>query len=154
MDLILKIVLHYLPLLFLAYILYMVFIHNVRKKKYTRIENKRLQKVVITKLTCAFTLYERLTGLLNHHSLPIDEALLIEPAHRIHTKGMHFPIDVIFIDKVNKVIALIENIAPEENTCIFPKKQYAHKGTRKVLELASRGAKLYDFRVGDELVFK
>ncbi len=131
----------------------MIFIHNVRRKKYTTIENKRLGQVVITKLTCAFTLYERLTGLLNHSSLPIDEALLIEPAHRIHTKGMHFPIDVIFIDKTNKVIGIIENIAPEENIRIFPKKQYSYKGTRKVLELASLGAKLYDFRVGDELVF-
>ena len=145
---------HYFPVLVFTYIFYILFIQNIRKKKYTKVENKRLEKIVISKLACAFSLSERLTGLLNHYNLPTDEALLIQPACRVHTKGMKFPIDIICIDTLNIVIGILENVPPEENTRIFPKKQYSVKGTKKVLELASGGAKMYDFRRGDELVFK
>ncbi len=41
-----------------------------------------------------------------------QEALVIKPANSIHTFFMRFAIDVMFVDKENKIIGLRENLKP------------------------------------------
>jgi uncharacterized membrane protein (UPF0127 family) len=54
----------------------------------------------------------RMVGLLAHESLPTNEALIFEGCSSIHTFGMRFPIDVIFIDRQWHVVALRECLKP------------------------------------------
>lgn len=52
----------------------------------------------------ADTSEKRRTGLLKHTSLPQGEGLWIVPCEGIHTIGMKFPIDVVFLDKKKRVV--------------------------------------------------
>ena len=45
---------------------------------------------------------QRARGLLGRAPLAADEALLIRPCSSIHTFGMRFAIDVVFIDALPK----------------------------------------------------
>src|SRR5260370_40185096 len=54
--------------------------------------------------TSAGTSDERCTGLLCHKSLEPGEGLWIAPCEAVHTIGMKFPIDVLFLDKKRKVL--------------------------------------------------
>ncbi|HEX8926196.1 MAG TPA: DUF192 domain-containing protein [Terriglobales bacterium] len=51
-------------------------------------------------------------GLLGRRSLDAGQGMLIVPTQAVHTIGMAFPIDLVFIDKHNKVIATREDIPP------------------------------------------
>ena len=60
----------------------------------------------------AETILERLRGLLGRSSLPEGEAMLLEPCRAIHTVGMRFPIDVLFLDGGGRVVRAAERIRP------------------------------------------
>ena len=64
----------------------------------------------------------RLRGLLGRMRLRSDEGLWVVPCQGIHTIGLLFPIDVIYLDENRRVIHLIEHlgpfrIAPIRQTC-------------------------------------
>lgn len=55
---------------------------------------------------------DRFRGLMGKNSLEENEALCISPCNSIHMFFMKFPIDVIFLDKNERIIHLIENMKP------------------------------------------
>mgnify|MGYP000858221393 FL=1 len=55
---------------------------------------------------------QRARGLLGRASIAADEALLIQPCAAIHTFGMRFAIDVVFIDPQGKVLSVCEALGP------------------------------------------
>jgi uncharacterized membrane protein (UPF0127 family) len=44
--------------------------------------------------------------------LPAGEGLLIKPCRSVHTHFMRFPIDVLFLDRENRVVHVIPAMAP------------------------------------------
>jgi len=81
-----------------------------------------------TKIRRADTFLTRLIGLLKRRSLRPEEALWLVPGKAVHTVGMKFPIDVIFIDKHKKVVGLVPSMAPNRATRVY-------LGAHSVLEL-------------------
>ncbi|MBK5211415.1 MAG: DUF192 domain-containing protein [Coriobacteriia bacterium] len=79
----------------------------------------------------ATTFISRLKGLLGMKEFPLGvDALLLSPCNAIHTVGMGFAIDLVFLDSHNKVIRVVKNI--------FPGKLYVSEpGARSVLEMAA-----------------
>ena len=65
-----------------------------------------------TRATAARTLGERLTGLLGRARLPEGEALIFPACRSIHTIGMRFAIDVLFVDRDWRVVALKSQVRP------------------------------------------
>ena len=65
-----------------------------------------------TRATAARTLGERFTGLLGRARLPEGEALIFPGCSSIHTVGMRFSIDVIFVDRAWRVVALRSGVRP------------------------------------------
>jgi uncharacterized membrane protein (UPF0127 family) len=63
-----------------------------------------------TELACAAdvadTSSKRRTGLLKHTTLPKGEGLWIAPCEGVHTFGMKFPIDVLYLSKKRKVLKI------------------------------------------------
>jgi len=59
----------------------------------------------------ADTSSKRRTGLLKHESLPEGEGLWIAPCEGVHTFGMKFPIDVIFLTKKRVVLKMRKQMA-------------------------------------------
>jgi len=71
---------------------------------------------LVHELTVAATVFSRAMGLLGRTSLPQGEGLLIRPCNGIHSFFMKFPIDVIFLDGDNRVIATLEDLQPQRVT--------------------------------------
>ena len=67
---------------------------------------ERTQIPLATRAAVARTLCERLKGLLGRERLPEGEALIFPGCSSIHTIGMRFPIDAIFVDRDWRVVAL------------------------------------------------
>ncbi len=72
-------------------------------------------------------------GLLARPTLRPDEALWLEPCGGIHTWGMRYPIDVVFLDGKRRVLRIVNNLPPWRLA-------FAPKGTRGVLELRAGAA--------------
>lgn len=60
----------------------------------------------------ADTPLSRLRGLLGKVRLRSDEALWVVPSRGIHTIGMMFAIDLIYLDSHMRVVDLVENLRP------------------------------------------
>lgn len=60
----------------------------------------------------ADTVISRLVGLLNRTAIGPREGLVITHCRSIHMLFMRFAIDVIFVDKRNCVVGLVEDIRP------------------------------------------
>lgn len=58
-------------------------------------------------------------GLLGRNSLDDGEGLLIRPCKGIHTFGMRFPIDAVFLNRDKRVVAAICNIMPNRMTRMY-----------------------------------
>lgn len=62
------------------------------------------------KLVIADTFLKRMIGLLGKKSLPVGEAWLFYNCRAVHTLGMRFKIDIIFLDKQGNVLEQRKNV--------------------------------------------
>jgi uncharacterized protein len=69
-----------------------------------RLVNRSRSLVLATRVQTAFDSRTRRTGLLKHDSLPHDTVLAIAPSNAIHTFGMRFPIDVLYVRRDGTVV--------------------------------------------------
>jgi uncharacterized membrane protein (UPF0127 family) len=97
-----------------------------------------------TKVRKADNFITRLVGLLKRRHLGPEEALWLMPSKGIHTIGMKFPIDVLFLDKNCVILAIVSGMMP-----------YRISGVQlrafSVLELPSGTIKKSQTEVGDKL---
>ena len=77
-----------------------------------KIVNISKDTILADKAEMADTFFKRLIGLLNRKSLNKGEALILSPANSIHSFFMRFNIDVLFLDKSNKVVASLPSFKP------------------------------------------
>ena len=103
-----------------------------------RIEDGSL---ILEKTHHAKRFLQRLLGLLGRVGLSPDEGMLFEPGGSIHTFGMKFPIDVLFLDKDGAILGKNKDVLPNR-FCIAPSK------TRFVLEMASNTIQAHDLEIG------
>jgi uncharacterized membrane protein (UPF0127 family) len=87
----------------------------------------------------------RLRGLLGKMRLRSDEALWVVPSRGIHTIGLMFSIDVIYLDANLRVIDLVECLAPWRISPI------RLRGA-SVLQLPARSITESGTKVGDQLL--
>lgn len=83
--------------------------------------NESKQAIILEKLTIADSFFKRLIGLLGKKEISADEGIFINPCKSIHTFFMKFPIDVVFLDKSQKVIFIQECIQPNKVTPFIKK---------------------------------
>ncbi|MEZ5352049.1 MAG: DUF192 domain-containing protein [Bryobacteraceae bacterium] len=88
---------------------------------------------------------KRRTGLLRHQSLPEGEALWIVPCEGVHTFGMNFAIDVVYLSKKKVVLKLRPNMVRRRMSFCLR----AHS----VLELPAGMIAKTQTAVGDQLEF-
>jgi uncharacterized membrane protein (UPF0127 family) len=111
-----------------------------------RIRNATRNTVLATAVLVAETSRQRRTGLLRHKSLPPGEGLLIGPCEAVHTFGMKFAIDVLFLDRKHKVL----KVRPEMGRGKISVCLRAHS----VLELPAGTAAATGTLPGDQLEFE
>jgi len=106
--------------------------------------NLRTHKELATNVKVADNLFTRMKGLLGKKVLPKGEALWIKPCFSVHTFFMKFPIDVLYLDKRNQVIASVSNLSPNRMTRLYPQ-------SFSVLELPPGTIAATNTEVGDEI---
>ena len=94
----------------------------------------------------ADTSWSRMKGLLGHtsESFTAGKGLWITPSQGVHTIGMKFPIDVVYLDKGHRVIHLSHSLAPFRIAAIKFK-------ARSVVELPAGTLAQTQTSVGDVL---
>jgi uncharacterized membrane protein (UPF0127 family) len=107
--------------------------------------NLTRQSFVSLGVSPADTHITRLRGLLGRMRLRSEEGLWVVPCQGIHTIGLLFPIDVIYLDEHRRVIHVIEHLGPFR---IAPIRRQASS----VLELPTRTIYSSNTRVGDQLL--
>ena len=91
--------------------------------------------------------WTRLRGLLGRKPLGAGEGLLIEPCSSVHTFGMGYALDLVFLDRGNRVVDIRENVAPW-------KVRGARARARKTLELKAGGLAGLAPRIGEEFSWR
>lgn len=110
----------------------------------SRVVRPRDGVVICERLYIASSWLQRLRGLLFYRPLRQSEGLWITPCRSIHTLGMRYALDVLFIDRNGCVRAVHTNV----------KSGRARSGPRMpldTLELPAGRAESLALRVGDEL---
>jgi uncharacterized protein len=90
-----------------------------------KIINKTNNAVLVEKVVLANTPFARIRGLLGKKKLDIGEGIILSPCTSIHTFFMQFPIDILFVDKNNKVIKAISSLKPFRLTTVYFKAAFA-----------------------------
>jgi uncharacterized protein len=96
-------------------------------------------------VTPADTTFARLKGLIGRLKLRIDEGLWIVPSCGVHTVGVLFPLDLIYLNESHQVIYLVEH---------FPRFRIAPLRTQasSVLELPIHTIYSSQTQPGDQLL--
>jgi uncharacterized membrane protein (UPF0127 family) len=81
--------------------------------------NLASKKELASNLVTADRLFTRMKGLLGRSSLMEGEALWIKPCNGIHTFGMRFVIDAVFLNRENRVVAVVERLQPYRLTRLY-----------------------------------
>ena len=108
----------------------------------------------VENLTCGRTLVDsgrlannpwtRLKGLIGVRRLPAGDGMLIVPCSSVHCMFMSIPIDVLYMSKDDRVVAIDANLAPGRIGSL-------HRGVHYVVELPAGTAAASGTAVGDRL---
>lgn len=107
--------------------------------------NRNRESFLALRVAPADTLRLRLSGLLGRLRLKPEDGIWLVPSRGIHTIGMLFAIDLIYLDAANRVIHLIEQLGPFRISPIRIK-------CASILELPSRAIYASNTQIGDELL--
>jgi len=109
-------------------------------------KNSTKGTVVADHVRQATTFWQRLKGLLGTRLLPLGQGLIIKPCSSIHTFGMAYPIDVLFVDSAHCIIKIVDNM--------LPSKMSMASGSHYVVELPAGTAQRTACSVGDTVEFQ
>jgi uncharacterized membrane protein (UPF0127 family) len=111
-----------------------------------RVRNRDRGTVLAEAADVADTSAKRRTGLLKHTGLAPGEGLWIAPCEAVHSFGMKFAIDVVYLDRKKRVRKLRKQMVPRRlSACLT-----AHS----VLELPVGVIDASQTRQGDQLEFE
>lgn len=117
-----------------------------KRIRVSAVVNETCRKVLAERVQRADTFLSRLVGLLGRDGLGEGEALWIFPCKGIHTMGMSFSIDAIFLDEGLRVVAVRHRVRPWRATGFI-------KGATSVLELPAGSILMNGVAVGDQMGF-
>ncbi|WP_076410083.1 DUF192 domain-containing protein [Shewanella sp. UCD-KL12] len=97
----------------------------------------------IEQVFLANTPWLRLRGLLGRKPLTDNQGMLISPCSSVHTIGMRYPLDIVYLNNKNKVLKIKRNLQPWRSS--------ACRGATQVLELAAGNIDNKNINQGDIL---
>lgn len=108
---------------------------NLEKK--ITLKNNLLTIIIANHFLC------RLRGLLFKPQLRFDEALLISPCKSVHTLGMRYAIDIVFLSPDYQILKIVRH-------CL-PKRLASCKNAKHTLELLAGESNRLGLKVGMQL---
>jgi uncharacterized membrane protein (UPF0127 family) len=112
--------------------------------KVSKVVNKRTGETVATAVSEAANPWQAFKGLMFRKDLPSGHGMVFRPARGIHTQFMRFPIDLIFLDKGDRVVKVRPAMAPW---------RFDFTNADAVIEMKAGTAQMAGIEPGDELVF-
>jgi len=100
--------------------------------------------VIAREMRQADSPWQRMVGLIGACALDPDGGLWIEPCSAIHTIGMRFAIDVLFLDRAGCVVAIAPSVPP-----LRP--YISHRNAAIIVELPAGSVAQNMICPGDEL---
>lgn len=108
-----------------------------------RLVNGRTNRTLAAAVEMATSRRARRAGLLGRDRLEAWGALVIDPCWMIHTAFMRFPIDVVFVDRDNRVVRIAHDVGPWRAA--------ASTRARRVIELPAGTVSRHGIEIGDPL---
>ena len=105
--------------------------------------NERTRTPVATLVEIAATRTTRRRGLLGRDHLEEASAMLLAPCAAVHTAGMRFAIDVVFVDRQGYAVKVVRNLRPWRIALAA--------GGRAVIEMAAGSLQWGQVVLGDRL---
>jgi uncharacterized membrane protein (UPF0127 family) len=90
--------------------------------------------------------WDRMRGLLGRSEPNSQQGFLIKPCNMVHTAFMRYPIDVIFMDKLGRILAIHEKLSPWKIAICLKAKM--------VLELRSGSVKNLKLGLSEQLLWE
>lgn len=109
-----------------------------------RVENQTRGVVLVERGRVADNFWTRFRGLIGVRNLPPGDGLAIVPCNDVHCMFMSIPIDVVYVDRADRVVALDREMKPWAVG-------RPHRGARYVLELPAGTIARSGTLVGDQL---
>lgn len=103
--------------------------------------------VLADHIRIAESFHEKLIGLLKDKVLESQQGLLLKGCKQVHTFGMKFPIDVIFLSKEGAILHFENNMLPRQMSKYIKKAFYC-------LELKSGEIKEHQLKLNDHIEFE
>lgn len=75
-----------------------------------RIENCTQGTMIAHHVWVADRFWQRLKGLLGTKAFALGNGLIIKPCSSVHTFGMAYPIDVLFVDQDHQIIKIVHGM--------------------------------------------
>ena len=105
--------------------------------------NERTRQPVATSVEIAATRKSRRRGLLGRDGLDEASAMLLAPCTAVHTVGMRFAIDVVFVDRQGYAVKVVRGLRPWRIALAA--------GGRAVIEMAAGSLRWGQVLPGDRL---
>lgn len=112
-----------------------------------KVSNTTRRRVLGEAIRCADGFYSRLKGLLGAERLNAGEGLWISPCTGIHSFGMRFAFDALFLGPDRRVVGLCREFRRNRVSRVFWR-------ARGVLELPAGTIEGTGTEVGDEITFE
>ena len=112
-----------------------------------RATNRTRHRVLVERGEVAATMLARMRGLLGRSSLAPGEGLVLKGENAIHTIGMSFNMDALFLDREGRVVHLIHSMPPWRASPLVWR-------ARDVLELPAGTIQASGTMLGDQIEFQ
>lgn len=106
----------------------------------------RATEPLVLEARLAVSLLDRMRGLLGRPPLTHNQALFIVPCNSVHTAGMGYALDIVFLAKDGAVLKLVPGLAPWRTAACLR----AHA----TVELAAGGIDRLGLAAGQRLAFR
>ncbi len=113
-------------------------------KKIMKLIDTTNDNIIGDKIEIAESFWSKTVGLLNRKKLKKDEGLLLKKTRSIHSIGMKFNFDAIYLDKDFKIVEIHHNIKPNKVLPIV-------FNAKHTLEVAANTAKELGLKKGNFL---
>mgnify|MGYP000164149196 FL=1 len=112
--------------------------YNIDKKSNS--DKKKLITIFSTE-----NVFERTAGLLKFPPLNLNQGLLINKCNSIHTFGIKYSLDIVYLSRHLKVIKVVENIKPTRMSLCFGAKHTLEMLTGEVNRLGIKKGMTLNF---------
>ncbi len=90
-----------------------------------KVINKTRDSVLGSRVSIADRWWARMRGFVGRPAPATGEGILLSPCRAVHLIGVSYPLDVIFVDRHGKVVALYRGLEPGRRTSYHLGAEYA-----------------------------